>query len=867
VSVIESRELFSIAGLALDLGYQDFGIALLEHLLKHSPNHVAAHCLLGERLFALERWAEAQEHFESALRVDPTNLSALRGMGCVGLAQGSADEESEHLRRAWELYPWDVTTRELLEETLDGIPPLGLARILTASSLHEEALPYYEAAFDQALDRPSAQPIFALLLAQALWTTGRTERARSLLETLVSQQPMWARAKLILADIALDGREDALGVALLHDASALDSSLLALEEMFGQDERYQSLVLDGLKVPAPGSELIDSAPRVLRYLLQAEPLPEPLDAPEEALEEAAFSGTAGKVLQKASSAAATGDGFDKSAYLSLVSEQFEDEESTLGPDQAVPVRLILSSRDRLLAKYGDHGYRELDAKLSELREAAAESTGDEVIKIYVDSEECVGAYGLNSVDPSDPQQIRGLIQQVGSKLRRQSRKLRSLLIIGGDSVIPFHRLANTTDDEDGEILSDWPYTARDGDSLVAQFSVGRMPDGQSADLEILLRLVENAVRHHSASCEGGPRATSSAWIGRILKWLGPSQRAATSVGYSAQVWAEASRAVFQVIGDTGGLKLSPPFTEYDFLSTHERIPTLGYFNLHGFRERPYWYGHGESEHGSSVLPVALTPLSISWMNAEEALIYSEACYGADLQDQSAEGSIALNFLASGALGFIGSTAMSYGALAPPLSGADLLGKYLWEGIVAGLPIGCALRRSRAAFIRAAAEEQGYLDGEDLKTLLSFVLYGDPSLSVEGRPLSAELDAGVEVACPPLTCHRRMLDSESVPVSGELREKVLRSLPFLAVTDLKARPLILCNGVCPDEKCVTRPCNAMSKRVGSFPELIVTSQQEVVSKGGNHLYHVVKVTVSAEGDVTKVLMSRGGTWVDKGSRRS
>lgn len=866
MSLIESRELFRIASLAFDLGYPDLGMAFLTHLLEHLSSHMAARFLLGEKLAAFERWAEAEEHFHVVLGVDPISLSALRGIGRVAQAKGSEGEESEYLRRAWAVHPYDATIRELLKESVDQLSPLALARMLTVSALHEESVPYYEAAFGQAADRPSEQPIVVLLLAEALWKTRRAERARSFLETLICQQPRWIRPKLILADIALEAREDALGVALLHDAAALDSSFVVAEEFFGQDERYESLVQHSLMVPVPDLELMDSAPGILRYLLHVEPLPEPRTVEKEAINQSALSDATDRAAQKGSSVVPTGETPGKAPCLSLVNKEFQGEESTLGPHSEAAVRLILSSRDRLIAKYGDDGFRELDAMVSELRDTAAESTQQEVIKIYADDEASLAAYSLDRVDPNDSRQIARLIRQMERELRRQSKKLNSLLIIGGDSVIPFYRLVNPTDDEDDEILSDWPYAAHDSRYLLAEFSVGRMPDGDSGDLEILQSLVENAIAHHRVSHQDRTRATSTGWLRSVRTLLGSRKGTATSLGYSAEIWAEAARSVYGVIGDAASLQLSPPLTDYDFLSAYEQIPTLGYFNLHGFRGSPYWYGHGRSEHGSPLLPVALTPLSISWANAQAALIYSEACYGADLGNGCSDGSIALSFLSRGALGFVGSTAMSYGALAPPLSGADLLGRHLWEGIVGGLPIGCALRRARSAFIRAAATQQGYLDGEDQKTLLSFGLYGDPSLSMERRTVSPELDAEPEVSCPPVACYWSMLESESLPVSEDLRERMQRSLPFLPTTHLKARPLIFCDGGCSSERYAAHPCGAVPKRVDGFPELIVTSQQQAVSKGGNGLQHVVKVTVGAQGEVTKVLMSRGGICIAKGSRR-
>jgi tetratricopeptide (TPR) repeat protein len=862
VSLIKSRELFSVVRLTSDLGYQDFEIALLEHLLKHLPNHVAARCVLGERLVALERWSEAQEHFEWVLGVEPISLSALRGMGCIALAQGSAVEESEHLRRARELYPYDATIRQLLNETLGDISPLSLGRILSVSSLHEEALPYYEAAFDQALDRPSEQPITVLLLTEALWKTGRMERARSLLETLIAQQPSWVRPKLILADIALGMREDALGAALLHDANALDSSLLVAQEFFGEDERYYSVMGDSLEVPAPGPELLDGAPKTLRYILRAEPLPDPFTLGVQTLDKSAPSST---LDRKGGDVIAADERIGDVAYVSLAGDQLEEEDSASGSEQGVPIRLILSSRDRLVAKYGDHGYRELDLKLLELCEATAQSTGHEVIRAYVDDDTCLAEYGLDCVDSSDPHDVARLIQQLESELTRRYKKVRSLLIVGGDSVIPFHRLANPTDDEDIEVLSDWPYAGRDANALLSRFGVGRMPDGNSADFEMLLSSLDNAIRHHTAKARDRSAASSSKWPRRILRKFGSKREAVSSVGYSADIWAEASRSVFDVIGDSGNLMLSPPSTDYDFLSTYGQVPTLAYFNLHGFQGSSYWYGHGESEHGSQLLPVALTPLSVSWTDAEAALVYTEACYGADLRDHCTDGSIALSFFANGALAFVGFTAMSYGALVPPLSGADLLGRYLWKGIAQGLPIGLALHRARLAFIGTAAANQGYLDGEDQKTLLSCVLYGDPSVGLAQGPAPPESFTDVEVSCPPLACNARMLEAELLPVSADLLEKVQHSVPFLSMSGIKARPLILCRGACSAKKCDMQGSTTAPQGANSLPEFIVTSREEAVSKGGNHLEHVIRVTVNAEGDVTKVLVSRGGICIGEGSR--
>ncbi len=861
--MIASSELYDIAKLAIDVGYPELGVALLEHLLEHLPSHVAGRCLLGERFVELERWEQAQEHFGYPLTVDPLSLPALRGMGHLDLAQGSNPGDSEYLQRAWVFHPYDAETRRLLGRTLDDASPLTLARILSASSLHEEALPYYEMGCDQGGDQLVAQPVLASLLSEASWRAGRTDIARPLLERLVDEHPTWIRPRLILADIALDQRDDALGVALLHDAQSLDCSWVVARELFGMDERYDSVMVRSLEVPGPETATMDSAPTVLRHLLGAEPLLEPPAATKTSAEWSWLSSSPDR-HQKGQDwdivAARSGQTADLASTRDV--PMWEAPVDSAGEETTV--RLILSSRDRLISRYGEAGHRELDARLSELCEAASRSTGDEVIKVYVDDDSCLDEFGLTGVDPSDAQQVSRLVEQLGSALKQESRELRSLLIIGGDSVIPFHRLANPADDEDAEVLSDWPYAAADGSSLLSRLSVGRLPDGQPSNPEMLLQLVDNAIAHHNAFARLGKGNASRRWVNPVTRLFRSGQGSWSSVGYSAEIWAEASRSVFEVIGDADKLQVSPPFTDYDFLSAYEEIRTLGYFNLHGFRGSPYWYGHGESEHGSPLLPIALTPLSVSWANADGAVIYSEACYGAQVENECGDGSIALSFLGNGALGFIGSTAMSYGSLAPPLSGADLLGRHLWEGVVAGLPIGCALRRARSAFIQAVASEHGYLDGEDQKALLSFVLYGDPSLRLEAASKPLELETQLEVACPPLACCSRMKETESVPLAKDVQQQLQRSVPFLRTNGLEGHPLILCRVDCSGENCASSKSSCAKEREGGVTELMVTSQQRVVSKGAQQLRQVVKVTVNTDGKVMKVVMSRGGTRVDRGS---
>jgi hypothetical protein len=87
--------------------------------------------------------------------------------------------------------------------------------------------------------------------------------------------------------------------------------------------------------------------------------------------------------------------------------------------------------------------------------------------------------------------------------------------------------------------------------------------------------------------------------------------------------------------------------------------------------------------------------------------------------------MALKFLYSGTRAVIGCTCTAYGSIATPLIAADLLGHAFWKYLQDGYYVGEALRLAKIHLAEEMHRRQGYLDGEDQKTLISFVLYGDP----------------------------------------------------------------------------------------------------------------------------------------------
>jgi len=517
-----------------------------------------------------------------------------------------------------------------------------------------------------------------------------------------------------------------------------------------------------------------------------------------------------------------------------------------------PVYVILSSKDALVSKYARSGFAQLDGDLREFQQTVAEQAGLEVLTVYVDDRHSLARYGLQPVDAGDAQQVKKAIDHLDGYLNEQNREIRYLLIVGGDSIIPFHRLPNPIDDQDTDVPSDNPYASRDGNYLIPERAVGRMPDAEGEGVEFLRSLIRTAICGHKRP------VTSKGFWSTLLEALHPTrqeQQNGHSLGYSASIWRKASRAVFEVIGNTNQLRTCPPLA-YTELNIPDGL-RFSYFNLHGIEDGANWYGQRDSLFPADypLFPVALRPQDLSASEHANTVVFTEACYGANVLGKDAENSIALRFLASQVLALVGSTRVAYGAIAPPLLGADLMGRYFWEGLRAHLSVGEALKYARINLVKQMQDRQGYLDGEDQKTLISFVLYGDPSLPATTFWSGVTYRGAGKTLCPPLICQRKVRQQKSV-VPDELIATVKRSveasLPHMAQARIHARPLAVCSGDC-SHRCSLAHGVAKTARA-QRSNWTFTLEKDIVNGEGTHR-QVVKATVDEKGHILKMVVSK------------
>ncbi|MEA1913262.1 MAG: hypothetical protein U9N06_05460 [candidate division WOR-3 bacterium] len=304
-----------------------------------------------------------------------------------------------------------------------------------------------------------------------------------------------------------------------------------------------------------------------------------------------------------------------------------------------------------------------------------------------------GAQKLKNAFNSVKGEIFDTTPDLVSEIVANSKKDSSFLIIGGDHLFPFYKAENPTRDGDDIIWTDNFYASTDDDPLLPERPIGRLPDG--GDLDFLIEKIHSI--HYPENDE---------------------IRRDETFGLSAAVWVESSRNVYRVISKRK-LLASPPE------STHsigiDGRTDMFYFNLHGSDKTNKWYGQGNGKY-----PIALAPENIPELG--KAIVFTEACYGAYTIQKSISDSIALTFLKRGVRYFVGSTTIAYGPPVPPPTEADLIGALFFKEIVKGEKVGNALLNAKVKFFKEMIDKQGFLDGNDRKTLLQFVLYGNP----EGR---------------------------------------------------------------------------------------------------------------------------------------
>jgi hypothetical protein len=283
----------------------------------------------------------------------------------------------------------------------------------------------------------------------------------------------------------------------------------------------------------------------------------------------------------------------------------------------------------------------------------------------------------------------------------------SVFIIGDEQVIPMPQLPNLVGPDD-DVDTDYPYASISVENPweamePASVLVGRLPVGSASGSGPAVSYLDNL----------------------IVATGGTAPRAPYGIG--AEKWQGASRAAFGLFSDRD-LHISPPLSAGNLDSTLRGDPDLLYFNLHGSNEHNEAGWFGESLDGQ--YPVAIRPEHFSRLQRPN-IVGVEACYGAKFTGLSQEASSLLQALASGTLGFVGSSRIAFGPPEPPINLADVVIGHFLKNVAEGESSGRSHMNARNDLWHAIEEH-----AHSRLTVLEFNLFGDPNFVAYPRHKSA-----------------------------------------------------------------------------------------------------------------------------------
>ncbi|MBN1666291.1 MAG: hypothetical protein JW862_04360, partial [Anaerolineales bacterium] len=790
---------------------------------------------------------------EELVRIDPEYLPAQEALVQLGRrlevrqwpqAAGSVQALGGRLHAKTTLPAWSQTLYQVRKALAHNDLPTAEEKIHTAFAADPD------------------NPLTAISHLRLLWQQNSVP-VLTLARHYQERWPDCLAFSLILADALMSSGASDEGVALLHRAATQDLTAQVARRLWGPEHPYQNLW------PRKPETVIEVAiPAGVAAALGWNMLGAGENYPAETNNLPPWETSSPETLKattqaKSPDASTVEKPHPVERELAKIGRRLHQSELAES-DGRFPVYVVFSTRRGLQRQYGRGTTAMLDAQLRQLIGALRRRLDWGAILVYGDDAEGLAEFGLEAAPSDDPWALKLLLADLDKALARRGAMIGALLIVGGPQVVPFHRLPNPTDDLDVDVPSDNPYASRDENYFVPEWPVGRLPGVNGPDPGLLI----SCLRTMTASYASAPLHRPS-WLERLWHWLqtrfNKRLRSQASFGYSAEVWQRASLSVFQPIGEGPNLLTSPPLeaSQPAGANLHGR---LGYFNLHGLRDQAEWYGQRDPSNGQpgEDYPVALRPQDVVNGGRAPQVVFSEACYGGHVIGKQIETALALKFLASGSRAVVGSTVISYGSISPPLNAADLLARFFWQELKAGSPAGEALRRAKILLAQEMHSRQGYLDGEDQKTLISFVLYGDPLASADIFANQQQLAAksvqrpGKQVQFEVKTvCDKADQPGSSDPIPQEVirqvKQVVETYLPGMRDAQVSmSHEHVDCN--CQGHECLCSQLGPKA-RPEQAPQRRVVTLSKTIQRANLQHPSYARLTLDAEGKVVKLAVSR------------
>ncbi len=723
-------------------------------------------------------------------------------------------------------------------------------------------------------------PVLAAILHVAL--THELEDAMTtvrLAELYRNRWPDCLAFGLYIADAQMLLGEEASAVGILHQCAASDPAGQVPERMWGSGFRYKPLWPAEMRAYFDLMIPIDVAALLGWNMLaaggsMAESAGEPAVANEEQTTSAETANVESETDEKEAPVGVEAEAPDrpvrsKDEMLRSIEEEFGKLAKHLKKPEAAradgrfPVYVVLSTLAGLKNAYGVQTMEIIQKEMRTLANLLDQRKGWNGLTFYPDDPAVMTALGMDAISAIDPWKIKLALADLDKALGKKGLMIGSLLIVGGPEIVPFHRLPNPTDDMDAEVLSDNPYATLDSNYFVPEWPVGRLVGETGPDAGLLLEQLRGLIQYHSKLAgkikwwEQLPRP-ENLWP-MIRNWfkVGNTQ----SFGYTAAIWQRSSLAAFRPIGQGRALRVSPPDHSGSVNGHRVLNAQMTYFNLHGVMDGPDWYGQKDANDTAEGpdYPVAISPAQIKKNGRAPEAVFTEACFGAYILNKSENESMALKLISVGTQVLVGSTCISYGSITTPLIGADLLGYLFWKFMREGNTAGDAFLQAKVALVREMNRRQGYLDGEDQKTLISFVLYGDPLMALKPKKATGKgfprqrSHLMVKTICDRGDGEGEQPERIPLETLKEVKQIVETYLPGLENADVRvSKQHATCDSA--HHTCPTGTLGSKVRHPSHADQTVVTFSKQVQGAQFRQV-HYARVTLDSNGKMVKLAVSR------------
>ena len=710
-----------------------FARQIAQDWVKIYPGDLEVNFLLSKALLGEADRSAAVEILKMVCRRDPEYYEAMETLALV--TTGTSDPTLEPLVALFSLAG--------LPKPPVSMPKWGLEFGTAWNTFKEGRL---NEALPQAVSLVQAHPDFVLAAVLHMRILDAKKDEIGVIQQGNLYHSKWndcVIVNLLLAECKMKMGQENEAVGLLHECVAMDAAGQVAQRAWGAEHFYSPLWVDSFDfrfsyaVPAAVAQLFG-----WNQLPTGQMVATPMEyAGADGQPPVAFPSTQ-KAAQDPTVVEATAEGSVTESLRSV-----EDAFNTIAnrfsgatynrEEGRFPMYVVMSCRGGLVKQYGQQTALIIESSMKQLAASVANRKGWGGMVFIADDPNVRTELGISPVDAIDPWKIKLALKDLDIALARKGEMIGALVIVGGPEVVPFHKLPNPTDDDDKEVPSDNPYTTLDSNYFVPAWPVGRLPGETGQDASILLGQIHRFITYHTQF----ERVTSATtwWdiIFRIInRFNGKVKKMrkgkAVNFGITAAVWRKASVNVFNSIGATGDMLISPPDQTGTYAATRVADAALAYANLHGTPDGPDWYGQRDAQESPAGVdyPIAINPSVLQSTGHAPQVVFSEACYGAYIFNKKENDSMSLKFMGIGSQAMVGSTTIAYGSVDAPLIGADLLGSFFWKALKEGSTVGEAFMRAKIGLAQEMNKRQSFLDGEDQKTLISFVLYGDPLVTLD-----------------------------------------------------------------------------------------------------------------------------------------